>query len=208
MQIYMKASDKFFDSVWATASVHLLTDIANRLSAIPNEVLVLQPKAFGPTSWEYADQVRLFKPHFETPPEREVWTSTSKNTMKTCQDMLNMLAEKEVFGPDDWEMDFSSTYVLHAIDGEYIRGWDNKVDLDYILARQSNYARPVDPAIARATESGAILKRVLAIINLHKLINIQLAISDPKTDSKGGHYCLNLMILRAIKEFALVYVEN
>ncbi|KUJ24630.1 uncharacterized protein LY89DRAFT_572803 [Mollisia scopiformis] len=155
MKIYMRAADQFFDGRWETASVNLLTDVANRLSAVPHEVLILQPKAFAPVSWEYADQVRLFQPHFEMPAGNEIWGSTSTN-MTTCDDMLSSLIEKESFGGEDWEMDFSSSYVLHAFDGKHIPGWDNKVDLNYILARQSNYARAVYPAIAHAISSGVL----------------------------------------------------
>jgi hypothetical protein len=37
-----------------------------------------------------------------------------------------------------------------------IRGWDHVIDVKYVLARQSNYARAVYPAIRHAIEAGLI----------------------------------------------------
>jgi hypothetical protein len=55
-------------------------------------------------------------------------------------------------------MDFSATYVLHAFDDDVgrIRGWDGQITPRYVLARQSNYARAVYPAVWHAAEAGII----------------------------------------------------
>jgi Glycosyltransferase sugar-binding region containing DXD motif len=157
MDIYIQAAHQFFDGSWAKASVLLLTDLANRLSAVPYEVLVLQPTAFAPTSWEFADQKRLFKPYAQTPVTNDS-LPRPLGQPKTCQDIFNWLEEMEKDKTESWEMDFSSTYILHAFDDDIpkIRGWDHKRDLRYILSRQSNYARAVYPAIAHAITAGVI----------------------------------------------------
>lgn len=157
MEIYIKAAHEFFDGSKTLVSIKLLTDIANRLSAVPNEVLILQPSAFGPMSWQFADQARLFKPHFETSAGLTVSGYDWGQNMTTCKDMLDWLIKEEVYGTVEWEMDFSSSYVLHAFDGEKIPGWDNMVGLNYVLARQSNYARAVYPAVAHAIREGFIV---------------------------------------------------
>jgi len=120
-------------------------------------VLILQPTAFAPTSWEFADQERLFKPHSETPAGKDVFEQPL-GELKTCKDIFNWLEKKEKHKLEDWEMDFSSTYILHAFDDDIskISGWNHKRDLDYILARQSNYARAIYPAIAHAIKAGVI----------------------------------------------------
>jgi hypothetical protein len=157
MEIYIRAAHQVFDGSWAKASVLLLTDISNRFSAIPHEVLILQPTAFAPTSWEFADQERLFKPHSETPAGKDVF-ERPLGELKSCKDIFSWLEEKEKYKLEDWEIDFSSTYILHAFDDDIpkISGWNHKRDLDYILARQSNYARAVYPAIAHAIRAGVI----------------------------------------------------
>jgi hypothetical protein len=157
MELYLKASHEFFSGSKTKLSITLLTDIANRLSAIPHEVLTLQPSAFGPLSWSPADRTRLFKPHFESVAGLDVLGYDGGQNMSTCKDMLGWLIKKEIFGGEEWETDFSSSYVLNAFQGEEIQGWDGRVDLEYVLARQSNYARAVYPAVGHAIREGIIL---------------------------------------------------
>ncbi|KAK3936852.1 hypothetical protein QBC46DRAFT_394050 [Diplogelasinospora grovesii] len=165
MEVYAEAADLVFDGQWATASVHLLTDLANRLVAVPGEVLVLEGRAFAPTSWEYEDQRRLFLPSLKTPVAKELVDAENSAGLRdwksktTCRNAMGWLKEREVEGNmETWEMDFSSTYILHAFDNDVhkIRGWDKVVDVKYVLARQSNYARAVYPAIWHAIREGII----------------------------------------------------
>ncbi|KAK8058113.1 hypothetical protein PG994_008561 [Apiospora phragmitis] len=60
--LFAEAMDAFYDGVWAV-SVGILTDLAYRLHAVPGEVLILNPRAFAPASFERADTVRLFRPY-------------------------------------------------------------------------------------------------------------------------------------------------
>ncbi|KAL2148959.1 hypothetical protein VTH82DRAFT_1645 [Thermothelomyces myriococcoides] len=174
-EIFFRAMDAFYNGVWAV-SVDILTDLAFRLHALPGEVLIVHPRAFAPTSWELEDQDRLFRPH---PPSSSVLVAASdhdggsagvllpdkvkEELGNTCPDALAWLAKREKHGTQEeegWEMDFSSTYVLHAFDdyAKQIRGWDGKITLKYVLARQSNYARAVYPAIRHAIDAGIISK--------------------------------------------------
>jgi hypothetical protein len=156
MDVYIHAAHEHFDGNWATASIYLLTDIANRMSIVPNEVLILQPNAFAPISWEVRDQERLFKPHGGGRiPERPVLFGTD---LDSCREVFDWLETNENHEREEWEIDFSSSYVLHAFNDntKRIRGWDNRVDLEYILAQNSNYARVVYPAIAHAIKAGVI----------------------------------------------------
>lgn len=165
-EIFFKAMDAFYNGVWAI-SVDILTDLAYRLHAIPGEVLIMHPNAFAPTSWELEDQEKVFRPHGSIPSAHGVldnsvaWKPTGLQNLTTCTDALAWLAEREQAGRvESWEMDFSSTYVLHAFDGDAhnIRGWDGKITLKYVLARRSIYARAVYPAIWHAVEAGIISK--------------------------------------------------
>ncbi|PNY29671.1 Uncharacterized protein TCAP_00415 [Tolypocladium capitatum] len=157
MKIYHHAAHEFFDGAWATASIHLLTDLANRLLPLPSEVLILQPQAFAPTSWELEDQKRLFLPTLRASAPRERPEQGGVGSA-TCRDALAWLRRREEDATDEWELDFSSTYVLHAFDDEMakIRGWDHRIDVAYVLSRQSNYARAVYPAVWDAVRRGII----------------------------------------------------
>jgi hypothetical protein len=160
-EIFYNAMDAFYNGVWAI-SVDILTDLAFRLHAIPGEVLIMHPRAFAPASWELEDQVRLFLPHAGTKANTGVLTEQlPKELRNTCRDALAWLGEREEAGRmESWEMDFSATYILHAFDDyvDQIRGWDGKITLKYVLARQSNYARAVYPAVAHAIKEGIISK--------------------------------------------------
>lgn len=46
--------------------------------------------------------------------------------------------------------------MLHAFDGSIaeLRGWDHRIDVKYVLDRQSNFARAVFPAVWHAVQTG------------------------------------------------------
>ncbi|KAH8896243.1 hypothetical protein GQ53DRAFT_640225 [Thozetella sp. PMI_491] len=155
MRLFYHAAHEFYDGGWATASIHLLTDISYRLARVPFEVLILQSQAFAPTSWELNDMRRLFLPKLQTPTSYNA--AEANPSLLTCDDALSWLAQRNQKG-DAWELDFSSSYILHAFDNgmEKIWGWDHQINLKYVLARQSNYARAVFPAVWHAVEAGII----------------------------------------------------
>lgn len=156
-EIFYEAMDAFYNGKWAI-SVEILTDLAYRLHAIPGEVLIENPRAFAPMSWELLDQELLLKPHEKTPE----WVDAAgqpKELKNSCLDALAWLAEPDRGSKRaGWEVDFSATYVLHAFDDEAnkISGWDRKITLEYVLARKSNYALAVYPAVKHAIEANII----------------------------------------------------
>lgn len=162
-EIFYEAMDAFYNGVWAI-SVGILTDLAYRLHAIPGEVLIVNPRAFAPVSWELADQEVLLKPYGKMAKESG-WmlddaAGQPRELKSTCKDALAWLAEREHESGrmESWEMDFSATYVLHTFDdeGNKISGWDGKITLEYVLARESNYARAVYPAVWHAIKENII----------------------------------------------------
>ncbi|KAH6842447.1 hypothetical protein B0I37DRAFT_381950 [Chaetomium sp. MPI-CAGE-AT-0009] len=157
-EVFAEAMDAFYNGVWAI-SVDILTDLAYRLHAMPGEVLIVHPRTFAPTSWEAEDQVRLFETHPAAPMGghghgRSGDAQLPKELGNTCADALAWLREREQPGSrlEPWEMDFSSTYILHAFDDD----WHGDISLDYVLARRSNYARAVYPAVWHAVKEGII----------------------------------------------------
>lgn len=101
------------------------------------------------------------------------------------------MIQREIFGGEEWEVDFSGAWVLGGFDdedegvwdldggggrddgggdgggdgkggyggvgGAGEKGWDGKVDLNYVLARQNVWARTVYPAVGAAIREGLIL---------------------------------------------------
>ncbi|CZR50371.1 uncharacterized protein PAC_00243 [Phialocephala subalpina] len=161
LEMFIQGSNEFFDGSWSGVSTDFLTDLANRLSVVPGEVLILQSNAFSPVGWELPGIEKLFKPHFSIPAKQPLFQSLTSEKAGICENLFGWLREKEIFdkeSKEEWEIDFSSTYVLHAFDEgmERIRGWDHSVDLRYVMGRQSNYAMAVFPAIKHAIEKGVI----------------------------------------------------
>ncbi|KAK8064109.1 hypothetical protein PG996_008761 [Apiospora saccharicola] len=156
------AMDAFYNGVWAI-SVGILTDLAYRLHAVPGEVLIMNPRAFAPASFELADTIRLFRPYRDAIPFPSAGNNDDdgppQELTNTCSDALAWLRQREQHAAEPWKMDFSATYVLHAFDddaSEVGGGWDGKITLPYVLARRSNYARAVYPAIHHAIKAGVI----------------------------------------------------
>lgn len=163
--IFAEAMDAFYNGVWAI-SVGILTDLAYRLHAVPGEVLIMNPRAFAPASFEMADTTRLFRPYRDAMPflsqadtSDEGNDGLPKELTSTCADALAWLRQREQHAAESWKMDFSATYVLHAFDDDASKvggGWNGKITLPYVLARRSNYARAVYPAIRHAIKAGVI----------------------------------------------------
>jgi hypothetical protein len=59
------------------------------------------------------------------------------------------------------EIDFSSSYVLHAFDSalEKVLGTGRGIDVRYVLERRSSYARAVFPAVWHAVQEGIIPRK-------------------------------------------------
>jgi hypothetical protein len=138
---------KVFDNAWGTHSVDLVTSIAERLVRSPNEVLILDQAAFAPTSWEAWSVKQLFEIHEVSVPLLPQVNDLSGNPMVRYDQRSRS---------HDWEMDFSSTYFLHAFQRhaeEWVTGFTG-VSIKYILDRKSNFALAAWPIVQMGLEEG------------------------------------------------------
>jgi hypothetical protein len=153
--IYMAEQHRVFDNGWITHSVELLTALSHRLQAVPKEVMILEMTAFSPSSWSAEGIEALFMPHNDTPPVEE-----SRNKVPTgFQDTVDYWNSRAWAGKLEWEIDYSSSYAIHAFDQSDRSAedyWPNQVTLEYIMSRKSNYARATYPAIKHAVDVGVI----------------------------------------------------
>jgi hypothetical protein len=135
------------DQAWTTHSVELLTSIAQRLAWIPNEVLIMEMKAFAPTSWESPSAQALFNVHEEKIPQFP---------QKNEPDNLDSWARWQDRGKAaEWEIDFSETYFLHAFHNHFadIPGFKG-VSVKYVMDRTSNYALATWPIVNMCVKEG------------------------------------------------------
>ncbi|KAK5043001.1 hypothetical protein LTR13_000772 [Exophiala sideris] len=148
LDIWMLEAPKTYDGAWTSHSVLLLTKIAERLVYTPKEVLIMDVKAFAPTSWEVESVQNLFgaQPHSSADWQGHLALDT---------DILD--AKQRYYHPvetkADWQMDFSSTYAIHAFKNHQSAPIKEITPGD-VLSRQSNFARAVYPAARHAFEAG------------------------------------------------------
>lgn len=157
LAVFMREQHLVFDNDWLTHSVELLSKVAYRLQAVSGLVLILGMKAFTPSSWTVAGVESLFNPHTETAastPSKGIDGLPKPPT--TFKDAIDYWDHQNDEDKEEWEFDYSSSYVIHAFKGIADSEWPKKVDLEYVLARQSNLARAVYPAVKHAIDIGII----------------------------------------------------
>lgn len=157
LSIFMSEQHRVFDNGWLTHSIELLSTIAYRLQAVPGEVMILGVKAFTPSGWRVDAVEALFNPHNDTEPS--IPSEGKDELPKTpigFQDTVDYWIHRNSEGRAEWEIDYSSSYVIHATDGIADSYWPKRVDFEYVMARQSNFARAVYPAIKHAIDVGII----------------------------------------------------
>jgi len=152
--ILMREQHEVFDNEWLTHSVELLTTVAYRLQAVPGAVMILGVKAFAPSSWVVESVEALFNPHNDT--EASTQSEELAKIPTGFRETIDYWERRNTTASVKWEVDYSSTYILHAFKGVSDPYWPNRVDLEYVLARQSNFARAVYPAIKHALDTGII----------------------------------------------------
>ncbi|KAH8647855.1 hypothetical protein BX600DRAFT_119205 [Xylariales sp. PMI_506] len=122
-----------FTGGWRAHSVNLLTSIAERLVRSPGEVLILDQLAMAPVGWEEKDIARMYAPHHgASVPHFPQVNDDAEDPIARWDDRVRS---------EDWEMDFSATYFLHAFRRDHadIPGFRG-VSVKYITERNSNFA--------------------------------------------------------------------
>lgn len=140
-----------FSGEWQQHSVGLFTQIAERVSYVPGEVLILDSKAFAPTGWWDESAFALYS---ELAPEGaavNVEAQVNVATVDPIERWTNRTRDQ------DWEMDFSGTYFLHAFKALWgtVPNFTG-ISVPYVLRRRSNYALAAWPVVVQGIENGII----------------------------------------------------
>jgi len=151
--------DPFFNGGWTTHSVDLLSRLTRDISVgdDQDEVLVLEQNAFFPLSWWVGDLETMYMVHDDWDGS-ERWQKPATLVPFNLSSYSARVLSKE----EDW-WPFHTTYSIHgwhsALRGvEYIFGSYGEITVDYILARKSNFAKAVYPAVQHALDAGIIGK--------------------------------------------------
>jgi hypothetical protein len=118
-----------FNGAWE-ANIQATTKTAEYLVNIPRQVLILDRHAFAPTHWFQESKDALFNAQ-EGLASPEPVQSNSTDIFE-----LYNLTVRNRRARRDWEMDFSSTYMLHAFG---TNDYNDQVHPARILSRTSNY---------------------------------------------------------------------
>ncbi|KAL8927510.1 MAG: hypothetical protein Q9208_002315 [Pyrenodesmia sp. 3 TL-2023] len=158
---YRTVSDTVFDGSWTRHSAELLTVLAREFAAIEYQVLVVPQDVLFPLSWFESDLQILYRIHEQS--ARDAVQDVDAPDITTLT--------RRALGTEDpvgWELDWRSTYVLHGWHSALVLkigsqtqiaetfGEFGGITLEYVLARNSNFARAVYPAVKHALDAGII----------------------------------------------------
>ena len=162
MKAYHALQDVIFDGEWATHATELLSTLTNDFSPTDNQVLELEQDAFFPSSWNPQDVRDLYRVR------EDVGPSPANNP--SINGLQNFIDNFELGPPaNTWQRDWRVSYALHgwsstlpggrqsklsAGDTQKMFGAFGGINLPYMLARNSDFALAVYPAVKHALDSG------------------------------------------------------
>lgn len=135
-----------FAGEWSD-NLKFMTHVAERLVAIPGEVLICDRNAFNPTNWYKDAKDQLFLTHDEAPSPEPVQTKSMDPMTKYQTAVANRRLRRE------WEWDLSSTYTLHAFGQSHYNEW---ITPKKILARTSNFGVALWGVVKQMVDDGVI----------------------------------------------------
>jgi hypothetical protein len=145
MKLWMQNQHDMYDGLWTTHSNGLLTALSEELLPSLNEVLILDQNSFAPGSWEAPETALLFESHNKPSASPESGNTSVKGDGVTQEEAASAT----------WIISYSSSYVIHAFNRQKVPGFEG-ITLNYVLDRQSNFARAVYPAVQNALHRGVI----------------------------------------------------
>ncbi|KAK3173217.1 hypothetical protein OEA41_006546 [Lepraria neglecta] len=144
---------------WADHATILLTTLVREFQSPDSQALVLNRDSFFPSSWYPEDLEKLYRVH----PDEGLDIINNKPT----ENITDFIANFKLKEPKTWKRDWRLSYALHGwtsgIDHSFnetkqlkLFGQDQGITLDYVLARSSNFALAVYPAVRHAVDAGVL----------------------------------------------------
>lgn len=173
MTAFTLLQDRIFDGEWTTHSVDLLTwlvrDFSGRVDG--EQALLLSREAFCRVGWE-RHEVRAFysiedtkgKDQSQIDSEPIILNNVTRDITEYVANFDRDEHYVENHNRDTPPMDWRGSYVLHGWnsvvkglgDTQAIFGNSEGITLEYVLARKSQFANAVYPAIKHAVDNGVI----------------------------------------------------
>ena len=159
MTTYHKLQDSVFDGSWARHATELLTVLAQEFSTPDHQVLILPQDAFFPSAWYKSDLMMIYQVHDDA--------GAPAINNKGTHNVTEFMEKFQLWGPETWRKDWRLSYVLHGWTSGIVQNFDKNgqgnlfrgfggITLEYVLARSSNFARAVYPAVKHAIDNGVL----------------------------------------------------
>jgi len=156
MKAYRALQDGIFDGSWGRHSTELLTALAREFQVPDHHLLIVPQDTFFPSAWLQDDLQMIYRVH------KELGARPINN--KSPQNLTDFIENFELGGPATWRRDWRSSYVLHGWTSGIQMNMDEKardelfgeygaITPAYVLARNSNFARAVYPAVKSAIDN-------------------------------------------------------
>ena len=158
---YNALMNPIYDGGWETHSVFLLTSVAQEFASVGNQVMILPQDTFFPLSWEKADLETLYQVHNKN--DDDIGELEPHNNNHNTKNLTEFIDNFTLWPEDSWRVDWRLSYVMHGWTSAIKQYFENtkeligeydEITLEYILARNSNFARAVYPAVKDALERG------------------------------------------------------
>ena len=148
--------DSAFDGGWTTHGVELLTRLVSEFAGREREVLIMEQWAFFPYSWEEWGVKAIYETH-DTRQGKEIFSMEEAQNFNFTT-FMKAFELKPGWG---WRIDWRQSYAVHGWNSqtggrEWLFGEFGGITMKYVLARNSNFARAVYPAVKHALAAGVI----------------------------------------------------
>ena len=170
----LQAFDELQDEVykgedWASHSVGLITPLVYMVLAndTGDQLLIMEQDAFFPASWEPDGVYKLYEIHQDWDGSEECWQAESIEDYNLTRFMEGFLRNRhrecwawpESYTIHGW---YSSTpsRLAESVDVGNLFGGYGGINLEYVLARNSNFGRRLYPVVRHALDAGIIQKEV------------------------------------------------
>ena len=155
IKAYRALQDTVFDNSWERHSIELLTTLANEFQIPDKHVLILPQDTLFPSAWWQEDLQMIYGVHKDT--------GDQPVNNKSPQNVTEFILNFKIDGPSTWCKDWRSSYVLHGWTSGIERNMEKSARHElfgsfkaitpaYVMARKSNFARAVYPAVKHAID--------------------------------------------------------
>ena len=157
--------DGIFDGEWTTHSIKLLTALARDFSSRQGEVLSLPKEAIYPVGWGQADIADFYRVNNFSRTSDGIDLGCQESSTGNVTDYVRRFLTRTdpVREKQFWGTSFCESFAVHGWSSAIARMIKDGflaefggINVEYVLARRSHFARAVYPAVKHAIDTGVL----------------------------------------------------